>query len=192
MVCVSWEDAKAFAAWLSSQSGRDYRLLTEAEWEYAARAGTTTPFWWGSTINPAQANYDGNCVYEGGGAKGEYRKQTVAVGKFAANPWGLYQVHGNVWERCEDVWHENYNGAPSDGSAWLQGGDADRHVVRGGSWNNVPQYLRSAFRLRFSTDYRYRRLRLPGRPDAYTLNLYLFTSWVQGEALVEFFEAWFR
>ena len=152
VVCVSWEDAKAFAAWLSSQSGRDYRLLTEAEWEYAARAGTTTPFWWGSTITPAQANYDGNYVYKGGGAKGEYREQTVAVGEFAANPWGLYQVHGNVWEWCEDVWHENYNGAPSDGSAWLQGGNADRHVVRGGSWINDPQFLRSAGRVGYTTD----------------------------------------
>ena len=141
VVCVSWEDAKAFAVWLSSQSGQDYRLLTEAEWEYAARAGTTTPFWWGSTITPAQANYNGNYVYKGGGAKGEYREQTVAVGEFAANLWGLYQVHGNVWEWCEDVWHENYKGAPSDGSAWLQGRNADWQVGRGGSWDSYPQDL---------------------------------------------------
>ena len=92
------------------------------------------PFWWGPTIIPAQANYYGKYVYKGGGAEGEYRKQTVAVGNFAANPWGLYQVHGNLWEWCEDVWHENYNGAPPDGSAWLQGGNADWRVVRGGSW----------------------------------------------------------
>ena len=146
VVCVSWKDAKAFAAWLSNLSGQEYRLLTEAEWEYAARADTTTAFWWGSTITPAQANYDGNYVYEGGGAKGEYRKQTVAVGEFAVNPWGLYQVHGNVWEWCEDVWRENYNGAPQDGSAWLQGGNADWHVVRGGAWVDAPVYLRSAVR----------------------------------------------
>ena len=110
VVRASWEDAKAFVAWLHSQTGQNYRLLSEAEWEYAARAGTTTPFWWGSTINPAQANYDGNYVY-GDGAKGEYREQTVAVGEFAANPWGFYQVHGNVWEWCEDHWHGTYNGA---------------------------------------------------------------------------------
>ena len=151
---VSWEDAKAFAAWLSRQSGRDYRLLTEAEWEYATRAGTTTPFWWGSTITPAQANYNGNYVYGGGGGKGECRYQTVAIGEFAANPWGLYQVHGNVWEWCEDVWHENYNGAPSDGSAWLQGGEANCRVVRGGSWNDSPRLLRSAGRDRFTTGIR--------------------------------------
>jgi formylglycine-generating enzyme required for sulfatase activity len=146
VVCVGWEDAKAFAAWLSSQSGRDYRLLTEAEWEYAARAGTTTPFWWGSTITPAQANYGG------GGAKGEFR--TVAVEEFAANPWGLYQVHGNVWEWCEDVQHERYDRAPSDGSAWLQGGDVNYRVVRGGSWAEGPHSLRSADRYWYSTVYR--------------------------------------
>jgi formylglycine-generating enzyme required for sulfatase activity len=141
VVCVSWESAKAFAAWLSSQTGREYRLLTEAEWEYAARAGTTTPFWSGSSINPVQANYDENYVY-----KGEFRKQTVAVGNFAPNPWGLYQVHGNVWEWCEDLSHDGYNGAPPDGSAWLQGGDAKYRVVRGGSWAERPRNLRSASR----------------------------------------------
>jgi formylglycine-generating enzyme required for sulfatase activity len=151
VICVSWDDAKNFATWLSSQSGRDYRLLTEAEWEYAARAGTTTPFWWGSAITSVQANYDGTYVYKGGGAKGEYRKQTVAAGEFAANPWGLYQVHGNVWEWCEDVWHKNYKGAPSDGSAWLQGGNEKTHVVRGGSWSANPRFLRSANRNRITT-----------------------------------------
>ena len=105
VVRVSWEDAQIYAAWLSVQLGRDYRLLTEAEWEYAARAGTTTPFWWGSTITPTQTNNDGT--------------QQRAVGNFAANPWGLYQVHGNVQEWCEDIWQDNYDGAPSDGSAWL-------------------------------------------------------------------------
>jgi formylglycine-generating enzyme required for sulfatase activity len=146
VVCVSWQDAKAFAAWLSNQSGRAYRLLTEAEWEYAARAGSTTPFWWGSTITSAQANYDGNYVYGKSGAKGEFRRQTVAVGSFAANQWGLYQVHGNVWEWCQDVWHSDYNGAPADGSAWLEGGDPDDRVVRGGCWGSAPENLRSAFR----------------------------------------------
>ena len=133
VVFVSWEDAKAFATWLSRQSGRDYRLLTEAEWEYAARAGTTTPFWWGSKINPAQANYD-------------KQQKTVAVGNFVANLWGLYQVHGNVWEWCGDPWHRNYIDAPSDGSAWLQGGNESLRVFRGGSWDRYPDCLRSAYR----------------------------------------------
>ena len=118
VVYVNWkDDAKAYLAWLSSQTGRQYRLPTEAEWEYAARAGTTTPYWWGSSITPAQAHY---------------REHTVAVGEFAASPWGLYQVHGNVWEWCEDVWHQSYNGAPSDGSAFLKG-EPGLRVIRGGS-----------------------------------------------------------
>ncbi|HEX5863100.1 MAG TPA: SUMF1/EgtB/PvdO family nonheme iron enzyme [Casimicrobiaceae bacterium] len=135
VVYVSWEDAKSFVAWLSTQSGRDYRLLTEAEWEYAARAGTTTPFRWGSTTTLAQ-------------------EQAVAAGNFAANPWGLYQVGGDVLEWCEDVWHDNYNGAPSDGSAWLQGGDTSRRVVRGGSWGGDPRCLRLAGRGARNTDVR--------------------------------------
>lgn len=156
VVCVSQFDADTFVAWLSNQSGRDYRLLTEAEWEYAARAGTTTPYWWGSTITPAQANYDGRSsgfkfLFDIG-AKDKYRGQTVAVGEFAANPWGLYQVHGNVWEWCEDNLHEKYAFAPSDGSAWMQGGDMS--VTRGGSWGNAPQDLRSAMRGRYTADSR--------------------------------------
>jgi len=164
VVCVHWDDVSAYVAWLSQVTGQTYRLLSEAEWEYAARAGTTTPFWWGSSIMPAQANYDGNFVYAGGGAKGEYRKATVPVGDFEANPWGLYNVHGNVWEWCEDIWrrediwgdgdNDYYNGAPADGSAWLQGGDASRRALRGGSWQNPPQDLRSANRLWSSTDSR--------------------------------------
>jgi formylglycine-generating enzyme required for sulfatase activity len=106
VVCIRWEDAKAYAAWLASITGKPYRLLSEAEWEYAARASTSTPFWWGSSITPAQANYNGNVVYEGGGSKGEYRGGTVPVGSFDPNPWGLYNVHGNVWGWCEDTWHD--------------------------------------------------------------------------------------
>ena len=146
VVCVSWGDAKAFAEWLSSQSDREYRLLAEAEWEYAARAGTTTSFWWGKTITTAEANYNGNYPYGESVSKGKFREQTVAVSEFAPSPWGLYQVHGNVREWCEDTWHPNYEGAPSDGSAWRQGGDADRRVVRGGSWVDNPMYLDAANR----------------------------------------------
>ncbi len=154
VVCVSWDDANAYVAWLSKQTSKAYRLLTEAEREYVTRAGTTTPFWWGSSITPAQANYDGNFTYAGGGSEGEWRKATVPVGSFAANPWGLFNVHGNVFDWCEDYWHDSYDGAPTDGSAWLQGGDASRRVVRGGSWVNVPLSLRSASRYRFTTDFR--------------------------------------
>ena len=132
VVCVDWDDAMAYVEWLARITGKPYRLLTEAEWEYAARAGTTKPFWWGSAIAPDRANYDGSYVYKGGGSKGEHREGTVPVGSFAANPWGLYNVHGNVWEWCEDVWHDSYEGAPADGSAWTTG-DSNRRVVRGGS-----------------------------------------------------------
>jgi len=154
VTCVNWDDAKAYVSWLASVTGKPYRLLTEAEWEYAARAGTTTPFWWGPSITPAQANYDGNVVYAGGGSKGKYRKGTAPAGDFAANPWGLYNVHGNVWEWCEDIWHDSYVGAPTDASAWLQGGDSSRRVVRGGAWGYNPRYLRSALRGRNHSEYR--------------------------------------
>src|SRR5262249_30260931 len=97
VINVSWHGAQAYVAWLSRKTGQGYRLLTEAEWEYAARAGTTTPFWWGSAISADQANYDGSYVYRNG-PKGEYRRQTVEVDSFRPNDWGLYQVHGNVWE----------------------------------------------------------------------------------------------
>ena len=147
VVCISWDDAKAYAAWLARETGRSYRLLSEAEREYVTRAGTQTPFWWGSSITPAQANYNGGFVYEGGGSKGVWRKSTMPVDSFQANPWGLYNVLGNLWEWCEDVWHDNYSGAPVDGSAWLRGGDPTRRVVRGGSWAYYPQNLRAAARI---------------------------------------------
>jgi formylglycine-generating enzyme required for sulfatase activity len=143
---VDWDDAKAYAAWLSQKTGKDYRLPSEAEWEYACRAGSVTPFWWGASITPEQANYDGSVEpYKGGGKKGEYRRKTLPVKSFEPNPWGLYQVHGNVWEWCEDLWHDNYNGAPTDGSAWTTG-DSPYRVLRGGSWVDNPRALRSACR----------------------------------------------
>ncbi len=146
VVCVNWDDAKAYAEWLSGKTGKDYRLLSEAEWEYVCRAGTTTPFWWGSPISTEQANYNGNYTY-GGGEKGEFRQKTVPVKSFQPNHWGLYQVHGNVWEWCEDCWNGNYNGAPEDGSAWTTG-DCSLHVVRGGSWVYNARNLRAANRYR--------------------------------------------
>ena len=154
VINVNWEDAKSYAAWLSSKTGKTYRLLSEAEREYVTRAGTTTPFWWGSTSSPKQANFDGNYTY-GSGAKGEYRQKTVAVDSFEPNRWGLYQVHGNVWEWCEDNWHANYSGnPPKDGSVW-QGGDTSLRVLRGGSWISNPDDLRSAIRYVIPPDYRY-------------------------------------
>ncbi|MGO8952652.1 MAG: formylglycine-generating enzyme family protein [Rhodomicrobium sp.] len=146
VVNVNWDDAKAYVQWLSKKTGKRYRLLSEAEREYVARAGTATPFWWGSAITPDVANYDGNYVYAGGGTKGEYRRKTVPVDSFKPNPWGLYQVHGNVWEWAEDCRHVFYDGAPADGSAWTAG-DCTSHVLRGGSWSDNPMDLRSAYRV---------------------------------------------
>ena len=151
VINVSWEDAQRFVAWLSEGTGETYRLLSEAEWEYVARAGTTTPFHTGATIATSQANYDGNYTY-GSGRKGVYRAQTVAVGSFGPNAFGLYDVHGNVWEWVQDCWNDSYRGAPSDGSAWERG-DCSR-VVRGGSWDFAPRALRSAVRDRSVPGYR--------------------------------------
>ena len=143
---MSWNDAKAYVAWLSRKTGERYRLLSEAEWEYAARAGTTGPFHFGSTISTAQANYNGDYSY-GAGHKGVYRKKTVPVGSFPANGFGLHDVHGNVWEWAEDCWHTSYAGAPTDGRAWVWGGDCEKRVVRGGGWlTSFPRVLRSAYR----------------------------------------------
>ncbi len=143
---VSWDDAQAYTKWLSGKTGNEYRLPSEAEWEYACRAGSVTPFWWGTSITTEQANYDGRgFAYSGGGRKGEFRQQTLPVQCFEPNPWGLYQVHGNVWEWCEDLWHSNYIEAPANGSAWTDG-NTNLRVLRGGSWINNPRGLRSAFR----------------------------------------------
>ena len=154
VINVHWDDAKAYAAWLTRKTGKTYRLLSEAEREYVARAGTTTAFWWGPSISTRQANYDGNNTFAGS-AKGEYRAKTMPVDSFDANPWGLYQVHGNVYDWTEDCWHANYQGAPTDGSAWTTAcTDSGRRVVRGGAWFNIPRFLRSAIRSRDSTVYR--------------------------------------
>ena len=147
VINVSWEDAHDYCAWLSEQTGRNYRLPSEAEWEYACRAGTATPFHFGPRITTDQANFDGNYTYNGS-AKGEYRKQTVPVGSFPPNAFGLYDMHGNVWEWCQDTWHESYEGAPSDGSAW-EGGKKESRVLRGGSWGRRPRCCRAAYRYRY-------------------------------------------
>ena len=152
VINVSWQDAQAYVSWLSKQTGKPYRLPTEAEWEYAARAGMTTPFSFGKTISTAQANYDGHYTYGPRGSKGEYRERTVPVGSLPANPWGLYEVHGNVWEWVEDCWHESYRGAPQDGRAWVEASCTER-VLRGGSLNNRPEDLRSAIRISVGPDF---------------------------------------
>ncbi len=138
---VSWEDALKYAKWLSEQTGKRYRLPTEAEWEYAARAGTETKYWWGNEIKPGMANFQGADNRWAG-------KQTSPVGSFQPNPFGLYDTAGNVWEWVEDCWHENYNGAPTDGSAWKEkgGGNCGQRVLRGGSWYYGPETLRSSGR----------------------------------------------
>jgi formylglycine-generating enzyme required for sulfatase activity len=151
---VTWHDAVEFCARLSQKTGRQYRLPSEAEWEYACRAGTTTPFYFRETITPELANYDGNYIY-GSGSKGKYRQKTTNVGSFKPNNFGLYDMHGNVWEWCADHWHGNYDGAPTDGSAWIEGGDASRRVLRGGSWDYNPVYCRSAYRGHLNPDFAY-------------------------------------
>jgi formylglycine-generating enzyme required for sulfatase activity len=150
---VSWYNAVEFCQRLSQATGREYRLPSEAEWEYACRAETETPFHFGETITTELANYNGNSTYNNG-PTGEYRGQTTEVGNFPANPFGLYDLHGNVWEWCLDDWHENYEGAPTDGSAWIDKNAETRsnRVVRGGSWYFTPRYCRSAQRVTDDAD----------------------------------------
>ena len=143
VISVSWLNAVAYADWLSKQTGQTYRLPTEAEWEYACRAGTTTPFCFGTTIGTEQANYDGNFVY-GKGQKGMYRRKTVEVGQFPANPWGLHDLHGNVWEWTSSEYDEKYGGAEL--RAVSARDSSSPRVLRGGSWSYGPEWLRSAAR----------------------------------------------
>ena len=142
---VSWDDAQQYVQWLTRKTGWNYRLLTEAEWEYVARAGTTTAFSFGSTITPQQANYHAQESAADSPDAASSRGQTVPVGSYAPNAFGLYDVHGNVGEFTEDCWNPNYVGAPADGSAWVAGNCLLR-VLRGGSWFSAPLALRSAFR----------------------------------------------
>jgi formylglycine-generating enzyme required for sulfatase activity len=137
-----------YVEWLAKKTRKPYRLLSEAEWEYAARAGSETAFWWGDSISSNQANYRN----EDG-----YRLRTVPVNSFDPNPWGLYQVHGNVWEWTEDSYHDSYDWASVDGSAWTRG-DCSRRVVRGGSWLDGPENLRSAGRSWITSDNRFHSL----------------------------------
>jgi formylglycine-generating enzyme required for sulfatase activity len=160
---VSWDEAKEFVARLNAKLGlgeeNGYRLPSEAEWEYAARAGSQTAFAFGETINPEIVNYNGDYPY-GQALKGKNRGKTIAVGSLGvANAWGLFDMHGNVWEWCEDNWHGNYDGAPTDGSAWVDiSRRASYRVLRGGGWVYDAAFCRSAFRYYYSPGYRYRSL----------------------------------
>ncbi|MCP9772453.1 SUMF1/EgtB/PvdO family nonheme iron enzyme [Synechococcus sp. Tobar12-5m-g] len=144
---VNWFEAMEFCHRLSLRTGKLYGLPSEAQWEYSCRAGSTRPFHFGDTLTPELANYDCNYTY-GKGPKGTYREQTTEVASFPANAWGLHDLHGNVWEWCEDHWHNYYHGAPDDGSAWLDPSarEGSRRLLRGGSWSALPRKCRSAYR----------------------------------------------
>ncbi len=147
VVCVSWNDAKAYAQWLNQISGKTYRLLSEAEREYAARGGTQTAFWWGHSITTTHANYSGNTSYNGS-PKGQSLGATVPVNIFPPNPFGLYNVHGNVWEWVEDCLNETYTGAPNDGRPWVSG-NCDSRILRGGAWSTPASGVRAGSRSSF-------------------------------------------
>ena len=147
---VSWYDAVEFCARLSLATGKEYRLPSEAEWEYACRAGTTTPFHYGETITSELANYDASSTYAEEPA-GDYRRETTPVGSFPPNGFGLYDMHGNVEEWCADPWHGNYEGAPEDGRVWGEDGDDNRSPLRGGSWDVISRICRSAFRFYYGS-----------------------------------------
>jgi formylglycine-generating enzyme required for sulfatase activity len=146
---VSWYDAQQFCINLSQRTGKTYRLPSEAEWEFACRAGTTTPFYCGETITTDLANYIGIYVYRNE-TPGKNREITTEVGSFPPNPFGLYDMHGNVWEWCEDVYHDSYNGLPTDGTAWIEPQEQNRpRSIRGGSLNTQAWHCRSASRFQF-------------------------------------------
>jgi formylglycine-generating enzyme required for sulfatase activity len=148
---VNWHEAMEFCRRLSLRTGRDYVLPSESQWEYACRAGTSTPFAFGDTLTPEMANYDGNF---GTGSECLYPKPTTEVDGFPANQWGLQDMHGNVREWCADLWHDSYQGAPADGSVWSDGGGKTK-LLRGGSWGLKHRHCRSACRGGIHPDYRF-------------------------------------
>jgi formylglycine-generating enzyme required for sulfatase activity len=158
VINILWEEARDYVAWLSRTTGKTYRLLSEAEREYVARAGTTTAYWWGDSFEPARANCDPayrKLYYTGIGdlEKLNAKTQTLPVESFSPNPWGLYQVHGNVYDWVEDCWNDSYDGAPFDGSAWTSG-NCERHVLRGGAFSRKPHAARSSARIWFGSSNR--------------------------------------
>jgi hypothetical protein len=184
---VSWEEAIEFCRRLSQRTNREYSLPSEAQWEYACRAGTTTPFACGETLSDELANYFAWETY-GSGPRGIWRKETSAVGSFPANAWGLEDMHGNVWEWCLDTWHPNYDGAPTNGNPWGSVGSQGQRLLRGGAWSFNRRCCRSASRLRRRHDYRdycfgFRlcvpppaQQRLGSRNDSATQKYHLFTT----------------
>ena len=146
IVGINWENARQYAEWLKYNTGKDYRLPSEAEWEYAARAGTSTKYPWGDAPGNDRANCDDGCD--------DRFKHTSPVGSFRANSFGLYDTSGNLWEWVEDCWHEDFRGAPTDGSAWTSGGECTRRVLRGGCWFVDAKASRSASRTKFEPDYK--------------------------------------
>ena len=161
VACVNWQDAKAYVEWLSAKTGRSYRLLTEAEWEYAARAGTTTARYWGDSADLGCryaniADQTAKVAFTGGTVANctDGHTYTAPVGSFQPNRFGLYDMLGNVWEWTEDCWNANYSGAPSNASAWLSG-DCGRRVLRGGAWFSLPRFARSANRAWVTSTFRY-------------------------------------
>ena len=146
MIYVSWDDAKQYLAWLAKKTGKPYRLLSESEWEYSARAGTSTPFSFGKTITPDQGNFDGSFTY-GGSSKGQYRQSTIESASFKPNAFGLHNMHGNVWEWVEDCYREIYTGLER---ALVESSRTSsvcsRHTLRGGGWNDRPRAIRSSNR----------------------------------------------
>ncbi|MBD2496358.1 formylglycine-generating enzyme family protein [Nostoc sp. FACHB-280] len=153
---VSWDDAVEFCNRLSKYTNRHYRLPSEAEWEYACRAGTTTPFCFGEALSSDLANYDGKTIFAEE-PEGKYVGKTTPVGHYVANAFGLYDMHGNVREWCYDYWHDSYKGAPTDGSSWVNNiteNDNKYRLVRGGSWSDFALNCRSAFRSRMEPDFK--------------------------------------
>ena len=150
VIHVSWDDAQSYVRWLSARTGKPYRLLSESEWEYVVRAGTETAYSWGNSSGVNRANCSG-C-----GSQSD-DKMTAPVGSFAANAWGVYDMHGNVWEWVQDCWNKNYEDAPTDGSVW-ESGNCIARMYRGGSWSHSPAEMRSARRLKSFTGSRYRDL----------------------------------
>jgi formylglycine-generating enzyme required for sulfatase activity len=159
VIDVSWADATAYTAWLSDKTGKNYRLLTEAEWEYVARAGTDTWYWWGSHITPDCAHYDYSHGF-GDPDQGQHPQElwpsevgqrpdrTIEVDQRPPNPWGIHQLNGNVYEWCADDWHESYDGAPNDGTAWILGEVQNAKIMRGGCWGDIPHKLMTSYRER--------------------------------------------
>ena len=144
---VSWSDAKQFVTWLAGATRKPYRLPSEAEWEYAARGGTQTKYWWGDQVQSGMANCK-NCN------DNSAAEQPMKVGSFKPNPFGLYDMGGSVDQWVEDCWHKNYQGAPADGSAWVDG-ECASHVIRSGSWKNDARYVRPPNRDSYDTNVRY-------------------------------------